>query len=522
MTSKTTALDNTRDAFLESLGACGLANAAQVRDAAAGIAAPDGIELATQLVTGGHLTLYQATAILDRRFDDLRMGNYEILDKLGAGGMGTVFKARHRRMNRLVALKVLSKEVVATDKFVQRFQREVETIARLSHPNIVMAYDADEGPAGPFLVMEFVNGRDLASEVHKFGPLSVADAVEYMVQAARGLEYAHAQGIVHRDIKPGNIIRDVSGVLKVADLGLARLHEAGHGDTASLTQAGNVVGTVDYMPPEQAVDSTAIDRRADVYSLGCTLHLLLTGKPPYAGNSIMAVLLNHRDAPIPSLRAARPDVPEALDAIFSRMVAKKREERFTDMGEVIVALETLRRSTLLSTARPGAARAPAGAGTPGATAEFETAERAANRDTSKAGLSLNTTGTLAAGPVGRTVVLVEPSRTQAGIIRRYLEQLGTEVVLVTGSGKEALAAAQAGRVNTIFSAMHLSDMNAAQLLAAVNTDPRCAATGFVLATSEADDEHTADLPARDSLVILPKPFDLKKVGLALEQATRQA
>src|SRR5262249_53219870 len=162
-------------------------------------------------------------------------------------------------------LKVLSKEIAGSERFAQRFQREVETIAKLSHPNIVMAFDADEGPSGPFLVMEFVNGRDLASDVHKNGPLAVDDAVEGILQSAFGLEYADAQGIIHRDIKPGNLLRDVSGVVKVADLGLARLNSS-HGSITSLTSAGGVLGTVDFMAPEQAVDSTAVDHRADIYS----------------------------------------------------------------------------------------------------------------------------------------------------------------------------------------------------------------------------------------------------------------
>src|SRR5262245_11170791 len=146
----------------------------------------DGAAAARKLVDAGKLTGYQAAAVRDRRFADLRIGNYEVLDRLGAGGMGTVFKARHRRMKRVVAIKVLSQEVAKSGPYADRFQREVETIARLSHPNIVMAYDADEAEVGPFLVMEFVNGRDLASEVEKDGPLSPTDAIDRILQAARG------------------------------------------------------------------------------------------------------------------------------------------------------------------------------------------------------------------------------------------------------------------------------------------------------------------------------------------------
>jgi serine/threonine protein kinase len=250
-------------------------------------AAPHGLAAAHQLIAAGMLTTYQADAILGRRFGELRIGNSEILDRLGAGGMGTVFKAPHRRMKRVVALKVLSKELAASGPFADRFQREVEAIARLSHPIIVMAYDADEGEAGPFLVMESVDGRDLATEVEKDGPMTPADAVERILQAARGLEYAHARGIVHRDIKPSNILRDADGVVKVADLGLARLGGSSAASSA-LTQAGTVFGTAEYMSPEQAVDSAAVDHRADIYSLGCTLHYLLTGRSPYQASTMMA------------------------------------------------------------------------------------------------------------------------------------------------------------------------------------------------------------------------------------------
>src|SRR5262249_18905754 len=152
-----------------------------------------------------------------------------------------------------------------------------------------------------FLVMEFINGPDLSSEVQRKGPLSVADAADTLLQAARGLAYAHAQGIVHRDVKPSNLLRDSSGGVKVADLGLARLSSAQGPINTSLTQSGGVVGTTDYMPPEQALDSTTIDQRADVYSLGCTLYFLLTSRPPYEAGTVMALLLKHREAAIPRL-----------------------------------------------------------------------------------------------------------------------------------------------------------------------------------------------------------------------------
>ncbi len=300
----------------------------------------DGENLAEQLVRGGKLTPFQARALLEGRFADLRIGAYDVLDLLGKGAMGTVYKARHRTMKRVAAIKVLSPEVAKHGTFAQRFQREVELLAQLQHVNIIMAFDAGESAAGPFLAMEFVQGRDLASEVQAEGPLSLADAVDCTLQAARGLEYAHDQGLIHRDIKPANLMRDTRGVVKVADLGLARIKNPQAAENeAALTQAGGIVGTVDYMAPEQAVDSTTVDRRADVYSLGGTLFYLLTGRPMYSGSSLMSLLLQHRDAPPPSLLAARGDVPEGLSAIFLRMVAKNPDDRYASMTEVALALE---------------------------------------------------------------------------------------------------------------------------------------------------------------------------------------
>jgi serine/threonine-protein kinase len=337
-----------REQFIRNLSDSGLFSQEEI-DAAlrapAGSGEVDGEAVAQRLIAAGKLTPFQATAVRERHFDELAIANYQVLDRLGTGGMGTVYKARHRRMKRVVAIKVLARDVGQSENFVQRFQREVETIARLSHPNIVMAHDADEDAAGPFLVMEFVNGCDLATLVTKQGPLSVANALNCILQAAHGLAYAHAQGIIHRDIKPANLLRDVAGIVKVTDLGIARLSSlASEKDalaTSGLTQTGSILGTVDYMAPEQAIDSTRIDGRADIYSLGATLYFLLVGEPPYPSQSVMAALLKHRDAPIPSLTEARKDIPAALDTVFRRMMAKAPAERFPSMLEVIRALEKI-------------------------------------------------------------------------------------------------------------------------------------------------------------------------------------
>src|SRR6516225_9354877 len=185
-----------RAEFIQNLSDSGLFTPQEVHralDTVSELQAADGEAVARQLVDAGTLTSFQAEAVCERRFDGLVVGNYQVLDRLGQGGMGTVYKARHRRMRRVVAIKILSREVAKSENFIKRFQREVEAVARLSHPNIVMAHDADEAEVGHFLVMEFVNGRDLASEVHERGPLPLDEAVDCVLQAARALEYAHGQ-----------------------------------------------------------------------------------------------------------------------------------------------------------------------------------------------------------------------------------------------------------------------------------------------------------------------------------------
>jgi eukaryotic-like serine/threonine-protein kinase len=267
---------------------------------------------------------------------------YEILGELGRGGMGVVFKARHRRMDRLVAIKVLPGDLVQDAAAVSRFEREVKAAARLKHPNIVAAYDAAEAEGVHFLAMEYVEGTDLSALVRHKGRLSVDWAVDCVLQAAHGLDYAHRHGVVHRDIKPGNLLLDSEGVVKVLDMGLARFETSLGADETELTGMGQIMGTVDYMSPEQALDTRHADARADIYALGMTLWYLLTARAAYSGENALARLLAHREQPIPSLRGACAAVSPALEAVFMKMVAKQPHDRYQTMAEVIATLESIR------------------------------------------------------------------------------------------------------------------------------------------------------------------------------------
>jgi serine/threonine-protein kinase len=298
-------------------------------------------EFVQAVIQYGKLTRYQAQAVYEGKTKGLILGQYVVLDKLGEGGMGVVLKAQHRRMKRMVAIKVLSSAAMKQPGAVERFHREVEAVAKLSHPNIVAAYDADAHHGVHYLAMEYVEGSDLAAIVKQHGPFLVQQAVDCILQAARGLHYAHSKGIVHRDIKPGNLLLDKEGTVKILDMGLARIAgpEVKWGGAERLTTTGQVMGTCDYMAPEQSLDTHQADARADIYSLGCTFYRLLIGNPPYQAETFAKLFLMHLEAPIPSLCQARPEVPKALDAVCTRMLAKKPEDRYQSMAEVIADLE---------------------------------------------------------------------------------------------------------------------------------------------------------------------------------------
>ncbi len=298
------------------------------------------------LVDRGRLTNYQRIELLAGRGSGLVYGDYIVEQPVGTGGMGLVYRARHRKLRRVVALKVLHANLSHSPDVVARFQREVQASGRLHHPNIVAALDAREQAGLYYLVMEFVDGIDLAHWIKQRGAMSLPAAVACISQAARGLEHAHGEGIIHRDIKPGNLLIDRQGTVKILDMGAARLDSLwgeppDEDDNECLTHTGNILGTVDYMAPEQALDTRSADARADVYSLGCTLYRLLTTKKLYRRQTMLERILAHREAPIPRLSDSLDDVPPRLEEMFQRMVAKRPEDRYASMSDLLHDLEAL-------------------------------------------------------------------------------------------------------------------------------------------------------------------------------------
>ncbi len=293
--------------------------------------------VASRLVESGLVTRWQADRLLEGRYKGFFLAKYKLLGHLGTGGMSSVYLAEHALMHRRVAIKVLPKQRVNDSSYLARFRREAEAIAALDHRKIVRAYDIDNVNDIHYMVMEYVEGRDLQALVSDQGVLDYPQAADYIRQAAEGLEHAHQAGLIHRDIKPANLLLDSHKIVKVLDLGLARFTGE---DRASLTVAydENVLGTADYLAPEQAIDSHGVDARADLYSLGCSLYFVLTGRAPFPDGTLPQRLMMHQKSPPPDIRERRPDAPEDLIEICLRMMAKKPSARYQSAQEVADAL----------------------------------------------------------------------------------------------------------------------------------------------------------------------------------------
>lgn len=301
---------------------------------------PDARTLAETLVQQQFITAWQARQLLKGR-TAFFLGKYLLLEQLGDGGMGTVFKAKQSHMQRVVALKVLKPELTAQDEMVERFRREIRVAATLLHPNIVTAYDADQVESTYFLVMEFIAGQGLDQMLRHVGPLSVELACDCIRQAALGLQYAHGKGLIHRDIKPGNLLVTTGAegetMVKILDLGLSQLaHD--QRNLNRLTKMGMVMGTPDYMSPEQAKGTRVLDGRADIFALGCTFFEILTGRLPWKGATAMASMVVRQTTDAPSVTAYRDGIPEAIAWVVAKMLDRNLDLRFQTAGAVAEAI----------------------------------------------------------------------------------------------------------------------------------------------------------------------------------------
>ncbi len=289
---------------------------------------------AKKLIDKGLVTRWQASQLLAGK-KDLHLGKYRLLDRLGKGGMGSVFLAEHTMMKRRVAIKTLPHDAAEQTAAAERLRAEARAIAALDHRNIIHAYDTELSGDNPYLVMEYVAGQDLEKIVASTGRLDFRRAADYIAQAAEGLAHAHSRNLIHCDIKPANLLVDPQGTVKILDLGLASLK---HPEQEQPRQADNVLGTVDFLAPEQAMGAQTFDRRADVYSLGCTLYFVLTAQPPFPEGSLTEKLIKHQQEEPRSLLKLRPRTPHDLVRICRKMMAKKPDERFATADEVATAL----------------------------------------------------------------------------------------------------------------------------------------------------------------------------------------
>ena len=324
--------------FLEALRQSGLLESKDfgIAEAAAARFA-DAATLARYLVQKKLLTRWQAGQLLIGR-TSFALGKYQLLDLLGRGGMGKVFLARHTMMNRTVALKLISEQWCKDSAALERFLNEARAAAALDHPNLVHAYNVDTEGDRYYMVLEYVEGEDLQRRVESEGPLPAELAADCIRQAADGLAHAHSKGMIHCDIKPSNLLVNRDGVVKILDLGVSRWlgppSSAPASSDSDKSRPGDIVGSVDYMAPEQVTQSQAVDHRADIYSLGCTFFFLLTGRPPFGHGTLSERIAQHQSGQTPDPRRFRPDTPDELADICLRMMAKDPQERFQSAAEV--------------------------------------------------------------------------------------------------------------------------------------------------------------------------------------------
>jgi serine/threonine protein kinase len=338
-----------RDAFLDVLRQSRLLPEPQVAEIAEEFGGATTAAIASSLISRGLLTPFQARRLTDGQSRGLVLGQYRLLEEVGEGGFGHVYKALHVVMGRQVAIKVISPEVVEEAQARSWFRREVRAATQLYHPNIVMAYDANEADGLLFLVMEYVDGCDLETLVKRQGPLSISVACTMLRQAAAALQYAHDRGMVHRDVKPANLLvprqeeqpKSDSPMVKVVDFGLARLHRSAGSNSLSVQGEKGFIGTPDYASPEQIRDASTVDGRSDLYCLGCTFYYALAGRKPFRGDTVFETIFKHLEEEAPPLETVRPEVPPGISAVVRRLMAKDPNHRFQTPAELIAELDFL-------------------------------------------------------------------------------------------------------------------------------------------------------------------------------------
>ena len=297
----------------------------------------DSKDMAALMVRDAVLSRFQADQLLAGKWRGFYVGKYRVIERIGIGGMGQVYLAEHRTMKRRYAIKVLPRAKSADPASLERFEREARAGGSIDHPNIVRAYDKDQDGDLHYLVMDFVDGCSLSEIVTATGPLDPQRAGNYLYQAALGLQHAHDSGLIHRDIKPANILIDRQGVVKILDMGLARFFND-HDDMITKKYDETVLGTADYLSPEQAIDSHTVDIRSDIYSMGCTFYYTLTGQPPFGDGSVAQKLIWHQTRAPKLLSEVRPDIPNDLNAIIARCMMKKADDRFASPSALIEVL----------------------------------------------------------------------------------------------------------------------------------------------------------------------------------------
>lgn len=301
-------------------------------------------QLSRSMVDAGLLTAWHAEKLLAGKYKGFFLGKYKLLGHIGTGGMSSVYLAEHTRLHDKRAIKVLPRTRVKDATYLARFQLEAKAIASLNHPNIVLAYDIDNEGDVHYIVMEYVEGVDLQGLVRRDGPLPPVQAALLLAQAADGLQHAHQRGVIHRDVKPANLLLDLEGKIRLLDMGLALV--SAEEESLTVLHNENVLGTADYLAPEQALNSHQVDHRADIYGLGCTLYFLLTGRPPFPEGTLAQRIAKHQKVMPTSIRKLREDCPGELEGICVKMMQKEAKYRYQSAAEVADALRKFASSAM--------------------------------------------------------------------------------------------------------------------------------------------------------------------------------